>query len=94
MPLFQLLRFGGPPIPFVEFFEALHDSDEKCVASPWQQDAFRLIGMDRAAILANDYDLIHRKGWACLIAPVITDSDDDAMFMVWLQFPGCQPFWY
>jgi hypothetical protein len=25
---------------------------------------------------------------------VITDSDDEAMLMVWLQFRGGQPFWY
>jgi hypothetical protein len=28
------------------------------------------------------------------VAPVITDSDDEAMLMAWLQFPNSQPRWY
>lgn len=28
------------------------------------------------------------------VAPVRTDSDDEAMLMVWLQFPREQPLWY
>lgn len=58
-----------------QFFEALHNSpcdycknvDEQCVAGPLQRDAFRIIGLHRMAILANDSGIMWRKGYVRLI---------------------------
>jgi hypothetical protein len=83
----------GPSSGLVKFFEELHDSpcdyckdsDETCIAGPWQQDAFRVIGMDRMAILANDYDLIHRKGWVRLITS-LNDEDIQAKVVIEIRY--------
>jgi hypothetical protein len=64
------LSSWDPSSGLIKFFEELHDSscdyckdsDETYIACPWQQNTFRVIGMDRMTILTNDYDLIHRKG--------------------------------
>jgi hypothetical protein len=89
IPHCDLTALGGPPSRFVKFFEELHDSpcdhckdsDEKCIGGPWQQDAFRVMGIDCAAILANDYDLIYRKGWVRLITS-LNDEDIQAKLVI------------
>jgi hypothetical protein len=83
----------GPSSGLIKFFEELHDSpcdyykdlDETCIAGPWQQDTFRVIGMDRMAILANDYDLIHRKGWVRLITS-LNDEDIQAKVVIEIRY--------
>jgi hypothetical protein len=88
----SLTSLGGLSSSLVRFFESLHDprcdhckgSDEECVSSPWQQDAFQVMGLDRAAILANDDDLNYRKGWVRLITS-LDDEDTQAKVVIDLR---------
>ena len=83
----------GPSSGLIKFFEELHnspcdyykDSDETCITGPWQQDAFRVIGMDRIAILANDYNLIYRKDWIRLIIS-LNDKDIQAKIVIKIYY--------
>jgi hypothetical protein len=55
------------------------------VASSWQRDTFRVIGIDRAAMLTNDFNLIYRKYWVRLITS-LDNKDIQAEVVIEMRY--------